>query len=61
MPNIVPAGATAYQQILSMALEDRSTGYQDLVSNNNALLAVTEERGSGGPTAAAHPADLADR
>ncbi len=28
-----------------MALEDRSTGYQDLVSNNNALLAVLEAQG----------------
>jgi len=45
MPNIVPAGATAYQQILSMALEDRSRGYQDLVSNNNALLAVMKRKG----------------
>ena len=45
MPNIVPATATAYQQILSMSLEDRSSGYQDLVSNNNALLAVTHRKG----------------
>jgi hypothetical protein len=43
MPNIT--SATAYQQILSMALEDRSSGYQDLVSNNNALLAVTKRKG----------------
>jgi hypothetical protein len=35
----------AYQQILSMALEDRSQGYQDLVSNTNALLAVTKRKG----------------
>ena len=35
----------AYQQILSMALEDRSSGYQDLVSNNNALLAVMKRKG----------------
>jgi hypothetical protein len=45
MPNIVPSTATAYQQILSMSLEDRSSGYQDLVSNNNALLAVTKRKG----------------
>ena len=36
---------TAYQQILSMAVEDRSTGYQDLVSNNNALLHVMKRKG----------------
>jgi hypothetical protein len=35
---------TAYQQVLSMALEDRSRGYQDLVSNNNALLAVMNRK-----------------
>ena len=34
-----------YQQILSTALEDRSSGYQDLVSNNNALLAVMRRKG----------------
>jgi len=34
-----------YQQILSMAIEDRSDGYQDLVSNNNAMLAVTKRKG----------------
>lgn len=34
-----------YQQVLSMALEDRSRGYQDLVSNNNALLAVLRRKG----------------
>jgi hypothetical protein len=34
-----------YQQILSMALEDRSSGYEDLVSNNNALLAVLRRKG----------------
>src|SRR5262245_34668972 len=28
-----------------MALEDRSSGYQDLVSNNNALLAVMRRKG----------------
>lgn len=31
---------TAYQEALSLALEDRSSGYQDLVSNSNALLAT---------------------
>src|SRR5678816_1543732 len=35
----------AYQQILSMAIEDRSSGYEDLVSNNNALLAVMKRKG----------------
>jgi hypothetical protein len=43
MPNI--ATTAPYQQILSMALEDRSSGYQDLVSNNNALLAVMKRKG----------------
>jgi hypothetical protein len=43
MPNIT--SAAAYQQILSTALEDRSSGYQDLVSNNNALLFVTKRKG----------------
>ena len=43
MPNI--ATTAPYQQILSMALEDRSSGYQDLVSNNNALLAVLRRKG----------------
>lgn len=33
-----------YQQILSMALEDRSRGYQDLVSNSNALLNVLQRK-----------------
>lgn len=32
------------QEILSLALEDRATGYQDLVSNSNALLAVLKEK-----------------
>lgn len=36
---------THYQQVLSMALEDRSRGYQDLVSNNNALLNVLKRKG----------------
>jgi hypothetical protein len=43
MPNINTNAA--YQQILSMAIEQRSTGYQDLVSNNNALLAVMRRKG----------------
>ena len=30
-----------YQQVLSMALEDRSNGYQDLVSNVIPLLGLT--------------------
>src|SRR5262245_59128678 len=44
---IIPNDATtvAYQQILSMAIEDRSPSYQDLVSNNNALLAVLRDKG----------------
>jgi hypothetical protein len=41
MPNVT--SNAAYQQILSMAVEDRSTGYQDMVSNNNALLASNVE------------------
>lgn len=42
----MPINTTAaYQQVLSMALEDRSRGYQDLVSNNNALLAVLNQKG----------------
>src|SRR6187399_707235 len=43
MPNVTTNAA--YQQILSMALEDRSSGYEDLVSNNNALLAVLKRKG----------------
>ena len=43
MPNI--AATAQYQQILSMALEDRSSGYMDLVSNNNALLAIMRRKG----------------
>jgi hypothetical protein len=43
MPNINTNAA--YQQILSMALEDRSSSYVDLVSNNNALLAVMRRKG----------------
>ena len=36
---------THYQQVLSMALEDRAAGYQDLVPNSNALLAVMKRKG----------------
>jgi hypothetical protein len=43
MPNVTTNAQ--YQQILSMSLEDRSSGYQDLVSNNNALLAVLKRKG----------------
>jgi len=43
MPNI--ATTAQYQQVLSMAVEDRSASYQDLVSNNNALLAVLKRKG----------------
>jgi hypothetical protein len=43
MPNVTTNAA--YQQILSMALEERSSGYEDLVSNNNALLAVLKRKG----------------
>ena len=32
------------QEIMSLALEDRSSGYQDLVSNSNALLAVLKRK-----------------
>jgi hypothetical protein len=34
-----------YQQVLSMALEDRSSGYQDLVSDSNPLLSVMKRKG----------------
>lgn len=34
-----------YQQVLSMALEERSSAYEDLVSNNNALSAVLKRKG----------------
>jgi hypothetical protein len=43
MPNITTNAQ--YQQILSMTLEDRSSGYEDMVSNNNALLAVLRRKG----------------
>lgn len=36
----------AYQQVLSMALEERTPGYQDLVSNHNALLATLKRKGN---------------
>ncbi len=32
------------QEILSLALEDRSAGYQDLVSNSNALLHILQKK-----------------
>lgn len=44
MPNVTTNAH--YQQILSMALEERSSSYQDLVSNNNALLAVLRRKGA---------------
>src|SRR6185312_211265 len=34
------------QEILSLALEDRASGYQDLVSNSNALLHVLQRKGN---------------
>lgn len=43
MPNIT--SNAQYQQILSMTLEERSSGYEDLVSNSNALLAVLRRKG----------------
>src|SRR4030095_15214325 len=43
VPNVT--SNVQYQQILSMALEDRSSSYEDLVSNNNALLAVMRRKG----------------
>lgn len=43
MPNVT--SNINYQQVLSMAVEDRSSGYEDLVSNNNALLAVMRRKG----------------
>lgn len=33
------------QEALSLAIEDRSTGYQDLVSNANVLMAVMKDKG----------------
>jgi hypothetical protein len=43
MPNITTNAQ--YQQILSLTLEMRSPGYQDLVSNNNALLLMLKRKG----------------
>src|SRR5436190_3692022 len=43
MPNVTTNAQ--YQLILSMSLEDRSAGYQDLVSNNNVLLATLKRKG----------------
>jgi len=43
MPNVTTNAA--YQQILSMAVESRSSSYEDLVSNNNALLSVMKRKG----------------
>ncbi|MFG6591279.1 phage major capsid protein [Sulfitobacter sp. 1A12157] len=37
------------QEALSLAIEDRSSGYQDLVSNANALLAVMKQKGMWKP------------
>jgi hypothetical protein len=51
MPNITTNAQ--YQQILSMSLEDRSSDYEDLVSNNNALLAVLRRKGLCKPMAGA--------
>lgn len=46
----MPVTSTAaYQQVLSMALEDRAAGYQDLVSNNNPVLAVLKRKGNWKP------------
>ena len=39
------SNAAHYQQVLTMAMEDRARGYQDLVSNNNALLKVLQRKG----------------
>lgn len=36
---------THYQQVLSMALEERSSGYEDLVSNQIALFALMKKKG----------------
>jgi hypothetical protein len=37
------------QEALSLAIEDRSSGYQDLVSNSNVLLAVMKSKGMWRP------------
>jgi hypothetical protein len=39
----------AYQEMLSLAVEDRSSGYQDLVSNGNILLSELKKRGAWKP------------
>lgn len=39
----------AYQEMLSLTLEDRSSGYQDLVSNGNILLYELKKRGAWQP------------
>lgn len=39
----------AYQEMLSLAIEDRSSGYQDLVSNGNILLSEMKKRGAWKP------------
>ena len=43
MPNVTTN--VNYQQALSMALEERSSSYQDLVSDNNPLLALMRRKG----------------
>src|SRR5262245_19502902 len=43
MPNVT--SNAAYQQILSMAIEERSSSYEDLVSNDNDILAVLRRKG----------------
>lgn len=37
------------QEALSLAIEDRSSGYQDLVSNANVLMAVMKDKGMWKP------------
>lgn len=37
------------QELFSLALEDRSAGYQDLVSNSNVILAVMKDKGMWQP------------
>ena len=50
-----------YQQVLSMALEERAPAWQDLVSNGNALLAVLKRKGLwesySGPPHSRNPPD----
>jgi hypothetical protein len=45
MPFTPATGTNAYGQILSMAIEARSSAYQDLVTNNNAFYNVTKRKG----------------